>query len=53
MKMKNSNIMLELQFENPSLLILTAGETEFLYYQMIKTIGKGQLEPFTLTTIIQ
>ena len=38
----------ELRFENPSLLIMTAGETEFFVMNGDETIGKGQLEPFTL-----
>ncbi len=43
------NIVLE--FENPSLLILTAGETDFLVIADGKTIGEGQLEPFTLPAL--
>jgi len=45
---KGSNYNIELQFENPSLLILTAGETEFFIIANNEMIGKGQLEPFTL-----
>ena len=45
---KGSNYNIELQFENPSLLILTAGETEFYIIANNKMVGKGQLEPFTL-----
>ena len=45
---KGANYNVELQFENPSLLILTAGETEFFVIVDEKMIGKGQLEPFTL-----
>ena len=37
-----------LEFDNPSLLILTAGETDFLVIADGKTIGEGQLQPFTL-----
>jgi len=45
---KGSNYNVELQFENPSLLILTAGETEFFVISNDKIIGKGKLESFTL-----
>ena len=45
---KGSNYNIELQFENPSLLILTAGETEFFIITNNEMVGKGQLESFTL-----
>ncbi len=45
---KGSNYNIELQFENPSLLILTAGETEFFIIANNEMVGEGQLEPFTL-----
>ncbi len=45
---KGSNYNIELQFENPSLLILTAGDAEFVIIADNEIIGKGQLEPFTL-----
>ena len=45
---KGSNYNVELQFENPSLLILTAGKTEFFVFANDEAIGKGQLESFTL-----
>lgn len=45
---QGSNYNVELQFENPSLLILTAGETEFFLISNDKVIGKGNLESFTL-----
>ena len=45
---KGSNYNIELKFENPSLLILTAGETEFFIISNNEMIGKGQLEAFTL-----
>ncbi len=45
---KGSNYNIELQFENPSLLILTAGDTEFFIIADNEMVGKGQLEPFTL-----
>ena len=43
-----SNYDIKLQFENPSLLILTAGETEFFVVKNEEMVGKGKLEPFTL-----
>ena len=43
-----SNYNVKLQFQNPSLLILTAGETEFFVLSNDEMIGKGELEPFTL-----
>ena len=45
---KGANYNVELLFENPSLLILTAGETEFFVIANDKMVGKGELEPFTL-----
>jgi hypothetical protein len=45
---KSSNYNIELQFKNPSLLILTAGETEFFIIANDEIVGKGQLESFTL-----
>ncbi|MGY5151262.1 MAG: hypothetical protein ACW9XA_03230 [Candidatus Nitrosopumilus sp. bin_6a] len=45
---KGSNYNVELRFENPSLLILTAGETEFFVISNDEIIGKGNLESFTL-----
>ena len=45
---KGSNYNIELQFENPSLLILTAGDTEFFIIVNNEMVGAGQLEPFTL-----
>ncbi len=45
---KDSNYKIELQFENPSLLILSAGETEFYIISNNEIVGEGQLEPFTL-----
>ena len=43
-----SNYDIELKFDNPSLLILSAGETEFFIITDDEIIGKGQLESFTL-----
>ena len=45
---EGSNYNVELQFENPSLLLLTAGETEFFVISNDEIIGKGNLESFTL-----
>lgn len=45
---ESSNYDIELRFENPSLLIMTAGETEFFVISNDEMIGKGKLEPFTL-----
>jgi hypothetical protein len=45
---KGYNYNIELRFENPSLLILTAGETEFFVIANDEMVGKGKLEPFTL-----
>lgn len=45
---KGSNYNIELRFENPSLLILTAGETEFFIISNDEIIGKGNLESFSL-----
>lgn len=43
-----SKYNIELQFQNPSLLILTAGQTEFFVLSNDEMVGKGELEPFTL-----
>ena len=45
---KGSNYNVELRFENPSLLSLTAGETEFFIISNDEIIGKGNLESFSL-----
>ena len=44
--MRNSSI--ELQFDNPSLLILLADETEFFIISNDEIIGKCNMESFTL-----
>ena len=44
----DSRYSIELQFQNPSLLILTAGQTEFLVMLNDEVVGSGELEPFTL-----
>lgn len=48
---QGSNYNIELQFENPSLLILTAGETKFFIIVNNKMVGEGQLESFTLNPL--
>jgi len=45
---KGTNYNIELQFDNPSLLVLTAGKTEFFVINNNEMVGKGQLESFTL-----
>lgn len=45
---KGSEYNIELQFTNPSLLILTSGTTEFFVIADEQMVGKGQLESFTL-----
>ena len=47
----NLNYKIELEFENPSLLTLPVGETEFFIFYDNKIIGKGNLESFTLYPI--
>jgi hypothetical protein len=39
---------LQLEFDNPSFLTLTAGNTEFIVYADDEIIGDGTLEPFVL-----
>jgi len=48
---KSSSYNVELKFENPSLLMLTAGETDFLIFADGKKIGEGTLEPFILPAL--
>ena len=48
---KGSSYNVELKFENPSLVILTAGETDFFVIADGKIIGEGKLEPFTLPAL--
>ncbi len=45
---KGAKYIIELKFDNPSLLLLTAGETEFFIIVNDEMVGKGQLESFTL-----
>ncbi len=46
-----SEYSIELEFENPSLLILQAGETEFEIRADGEIVARGVLEPFTLTPL--
>jgi len=48
---KGSSYNVELEFENPSLLMLTAGDTDFFVIANGKTVGEGKLEPFTLPAL--
>ena len=42
---------LELRFDNPSLLYLTSGKTEFVVSADEESIGYGTLDPFTLAAL--
>jgi len=42
---------IKLEFDNPSLLMLTAGDTEFIIYADDEKIGDGTLEPFVLSPL--
>jgi len=44
----NLNYKIELEFENPSLVILPVGETKFFIFYDNQIVGKGNLESFTL-----
>ena len=48
---RGSTQNLKLEFNNPSLLILTAGETEFVIYADDNRIGDGTLEAFILPAL--
>ncbi|KKK68398.1 hypothetical protein LCGC14_2944460 [marine sediment metagenome] len=48
---RGSTQNLKLEFNNPSLLILTAGETEFVIYADDNRIGDGTLEAFVLPAL--
>ncbi len=45
---KGAKYNIELQFDNPSLLILSAGKTEFFLISNDKIVGKGELQSFIL-----
>ena len=47
----NSNYKIKLEFTNPSLLTLPAGETEFFVFYDEQIVGEGHLESFTLYPI--
>lgn len=42
---------IQLEFDNPSLLLLTAGETDFVIYADDERIGHGTLTPFVLPAL--
>jgi len=46
-----TNYKIELEFKNPSLLTLLAGETEFFVSFDNQIVGKGNLEAFTLNPL--
>ena len=48
---KGSLYNLELQFNNPSLLVLTAGNTEFTIMADDNALGQGTLDPFMLPAL--
>lgn len=48
---KGSTYDVELEFSNPSLLVLTAGKTEFFVVANEEMIGKGELESFVLPAL--
>ena len=48
---RGSTYDVELQFDNPSLLILTAGKSEFVVTSDSEMVGKGQLDPFVLPAL--
>ena len=45
---RGSSYNVELQFDNPSVLVLTAGESEFFVTAEGETVGQGKLDPFVL-----
>lgn len=47
----DSEYDIKVKFDNPSLLVLTAGQTEFLVIGDDKVLGKGSLEAFTLNPL--
>jgi hypothetical protein len=48
---KGSLYNLQLQFHNPSLLVLTAGNTEFTILADDNALGQGTLDPFMLPAL--
>ncbi len=50
---KGSMHNIQLEFDNPSLLTLTAGETQFVVYVNDERVGGGTLESFVLPALSQ
>ena len=50
-KEMETNYKIELEFKNPSLLTLPAGETDFFVSYDNQIVGKGNLESFTLNPL--
>ncbi len=48
---EGSKYNVQLEFDNPSLLVLTAGETDFFVFADDKKIGEGKLNSFTLPAL--
>jgi len=48
---KGATYNIQLEFDNPSLLVLTAGETDFTVYLDGQRRGDGTLSPFTLSPL--
>ncbi|PIW32704.1 MAG: hypothetical protein COW27_03180 [Nitrosopumilales archaeon CG15_BIG_FIL_POST_REV_8_21_14_020_37_12] len=48
---KESKYDVEIEFQNPSLLVLTAGVTEFFILADDEIIGKGKLDSFILPSL--
>ena len=47
----DSEYDIKVKFDNPSLLVLTAGQTEFLVIGDDRVLGRGSLEAFTLNPL--
>ncbi len=48
---RGSTYNVQLEFDNPSLLMLTAGETDFVVSVDNKVVAEGTLEPFVLPAL--
>ena len=48
---KEGKYNIEIEFQNPSFLLLTAGQTEFFVIADDKIIGKGKLDSFILPSL--
>lgn len=48
---KGSKYNVQLEFNNPSLLLLTAGKTDFVVYADETRLGDGKLDPFVLPAL--